>query len=148
MLDTWGTLGRPDREIAEWLTEEHGISNWWAQKLIVEYQQARGLRAPGVRPDQHIRAATASKTLAVPGERAFEAFVDAKLRERWLPGAVMHERTSQPGRSARFNWEDGVTRVNVDVSRLPKVRVRRPWSTSVCLMPKRRRGRRRSGGTV
>lgn len=95
-LDTWGTLGRPYREIAEWLTEEHGISNWWVQKLIVEYQQARGVRAPGVRPDGTFTA-TASKTLAVPGERAFEAFVDAKLRERWLPGAVMHERTSRPG---------------------------------------------------
>ena len=115
VLDIWGTLGRPYREIAEWLTEEHGISNWWAQKLIVEYQQARGLRAPGVRPDGTFTA-TASKTLAVPGERAFEAFVDAKLRERWLPGAVMHERTSQPGRSARFDWEDGVTRVNVNIT--------------------------------
>lgn len=25
----------------------------------------------------------------------------------------MRERTSQPGRSARFDWEDGATRVNV-----------------------------------
>ena len=28
----------------------------------------------------------------------------------------MHERTSQPGRSARFDWEDGVTRVNVNIT--------------------------------
>ncbi|MGH8575878.1 MAG: DUF4287 domain-containing protein [Gammaproteobacteria bacterium] len=47
VLDTWGAPGRPYREIAEWLTGEHGISSWWAQKLIVEYQQACGLRAPG-----------------------------------------------------------------------------------------------------
>jgi hypothetical protein len=26
---------------------------------------------------------------------------------------VLHERTSRPGRSARFDWEDGATRVNV-----------------------------------
>ncbi|MGH8575879.1 MAG: hypothetical protein ACREXX_07575 [Gammaproteobacteria bacterium] len=52
----------------------------------------------------------------MPGERVFEAFVDAELRERWLPGAVMHERTSQPGRSVRFDWEDGVTRVNVGIT--------------------------------
>lgn len=115
VLDTWGAPGHPYREIAEWLTGEHGISSWWAQKLIVEYQQACGLRAPGVRPDGTFTA-TASKTLAVPGERVFEAFVDAELRERWLPGAVMHERTSQPGRSVRFDWEDGVTRVNVGIT--------------------------------
>ena len=51
--------------------------------------------------------------MAVPVERLFAAFVDAELRERWLPGDVLRERTSQPGRSARFDWEDGATRVAV-----------------------------------
>jgi uncharacterized protein YndB with AHSA1/START domain len=37
-----------------------------------------------------------SKTVPVPVGRLFEAFVDAELRERWLPGAVMRVRTSQP----------------------------------------------------
>jgi uncharacterized protein YndB with AHSA1/START domain len=113
LLDAWGAAGRPYREIADWLMNEHDISSWWAQKLIVEYEQARRLRAPGVRPDGTF-AVGASKTVAVPVARLFEAFVDADLRERWLPGAVMRERTSRPGRSARFDWEDGATRVNVD----------------------------------
>ncbi|MGQ0591152.1 MAG: hypothetical protein ACT4QB_00475 [Gammaproteobacteria bacterium] len=115
VLDTWGAPGRPYREIAEWLTGERGISDWWAQKLIVEYQQARGLRAPGARPDGTFTA-TASKSMAVSGERVFDAFVDAELRERWLSGASMHLRTSKPGRSARFDWEDGLTRVNVNIA--------------------------------
>lgn len=115
VLDIWGTSGRPYREIADWLTGEHGLSTWWAQKLIVEYQQARGIRAPGVRPDGTFTA-TASKTLAVPDERVFETFVDAELRERWLPGKSIKLRTSQPGRSARFDWEGGVTRVNVTIT--------------------------------
>ena len=51
--------------------------------------------------------------MAVPVARLFEAFGDTTIRERWLPGAVMRERTSQPGRSARFDWDDGVSRVNV-----------------------------------
>jgi uncharacterized protein YndB with AHSA1/START domain len=112
LLDAWGAAGREYREIADWLTGEHGVSDWWAQKLIVEYQQARGRRAPGVRPDGTF-AAGASKTVAVPVERLVEAFGDASLRARWLPGNVLHERTSQPGRSARFDWEGGPTRVNV-----------------------------------
>ena len=111
VLDDWGAAGLPYREIADWLMDHHGLSNWWAQKLIVEYEQARGVRAPGVRPDGTF-AAGVSKTVAAPAERVFDAFVDAELRERWLPGVTLSERTSQPGRSARFDWEDG-TRISV-----------------------------------
>lgn len=114
LLDTWGAAGRGYREMADWLTGEHGVSDWWAQKLIVEYEQARGLRAPGVRPGGTFTV-SASKTLAAPAERVFDAFFDTQVRERWLPGVAMHERTSQPGRSARFDWEDGATRLSVAV---------------------------------
>ncbi len=117
LLDTWGAAGRPYREIADWLTGEHAVSSWWAQKLIVEYEQARGLRDAGVRPDGTF-AAGASKTVAVPVQRLYDAFVDASLRERWLPGVVLRERTSQAGRSARFDWDDGASRLNVTFSAL------------------------------
>jgi hypothetical protein len=112
VLDDWGAVDRPYREIAGWLAAHHDLSDWWAQKLTVEYEQARGLRAPGVRPDGTFTI-TVSKTVAAGVERLFEAFVEDAVRERWLPGAVMRERTSKPGRSARFDWEDGSTRVNV-----------------------------------
>jgi hypothetical protein len=115
VLDAWGAAGRPYQEIAAWLTGEHGLSSWWAQKLVVEYEQARGLRAAGVRRDGTFTV-TASKTVAVPAERLFAAFADAEVRELWLPGAVIRERTSQPGRSARFDWDDGATRINVSVA--------------------------------
>jgi uncharacterized protein YndB with AHSA1/START domain len=116
-LDAWGAGGRPYREIADWLTGEHGVSAWWAQKLIVEYEQSRGLRDAGVRPDGTF-AGGASKTIGAPVGRVFDAFVDANVRERWLPGVVLQERTSQPGRSARFDWDDGPSRVNVTFAAL------------------------------
>jgi uncharacterized protein YndB with AHSA1/START domain len=65
-----------------------------------------------VRPDGTFTV-TASKTVAVPVAELFDAFVNAELREHWLPGAVLRERTSRPGRSVRFVWVDGDTRVNV-----------------------------------
>lgn len=111
VLDDWGAAGRPYREIADWLTGEHGMSDWWAQKLIVEYEQARGVREPGVRRDGTF-AGGASRTVAAPVERVFAAFVDPELRERWLPGVPLRERTSRPGRSARFDCDDG-TRISV-----------------------------------
>jgi uncharacterized protein YndB with AHSA1/START domain len=92
---------------------KHELSRWWAQKLIVEYQQSRGLRPPGVRPDGTFEVG-ASKTIAVPLKRLFDAFVDTRQRKRWLTGARMSLRTSQPGRSARFTWEHGSGRVHVD----------------------------------
>jgi uncharacterized protein YndB with AHSA1/START domain len=110
LLDEWGAAGRPYREIADWLTGRHGLSAWWAQKLVVEYEQARGLRLPGVRPDGTFTVG-ASKTVGVPVERLFEAFVDLKVRRRWLPGATLRERATQPGVTARFDWEDGASRV-------------------------------------
>ena len=111
LLDRWGAPGRPYREIAGWLTGEHDLSTWWAQKLIVEYEQARGLRPPGVRPDGTFTAG-ASKTVAVAVERLYAAVVDPVERDRWLPGADLRERTARPHRSARFDWGDG-TRVAV-----------------------------------
>jgi uncharacterized protein YndB with AHSA1/START domain len=113
LLDAWGGARHEHREIAAWLMSEHGVGSWWAQTLTVDYEQARGLRPPGGSRDGTF-AVNVSKTVAVPVERLFEAFVGARLRQRWLPGVVMRERTSQPGRTARFDWETGETRVYVD----------------------------------
>jgi uncharacterized protein YndB with AHSA1/START domain len=113
VLDAWGAPGRPYREIAEWLTGEHELSRWWAQKLIVEYEQEHGLRPPGVRPNGTFEV-SASKTVGVPVERLFDAFVDSRQRKKWLTNGRMSLRTSEPGRSASFDWDDGSTRVSAD----------------------------------
>jgi hypothetical protein len=116
LLDEWGAATRPHREIARWLRSEHGVTSWWSQTITVSYEYARGLRAPGQRPDGW--AASASKTIGVPVERLFDAFTDDALRERWLPGAELRLRTATPPRTARYDWEDGSTRVNVGFTRL------------------------------
>jgi len=121
LLDAWGATERRHRDIAAWLMGEHDVDNWWAQTLTVDYEQARGLRAPGGSRDGTFGVST-SMTVAVPVDRLFEAFVDAELREQWLSGAVMRERTSQPGRSAHFDWEDGATRVIVGFTAKGKAR--------------------------
>lgn len=112
LLDRWGARGRPYKEIAGWLTTKHELSKWWAQKLIVEYEQARGVREPGVRRNGTFEV-TASKTVGVPCDRLFHAFVDARRRRRWLTDGRMRLTASQPGRAAHFEWEDGRSRVTV-----------------------------------
>jgi hypothetical protein len=111
VLDGWGAAGRPHTEIARWLREEHGVDGWYSQSITVGYERARGLRAPGQRPDGFV--AGASRTVAVPVERLFEAFTDDALRELWLPGAELRVRTATAPRTARYDWEDGSTRVIV-----------------------------------
>ncbi|HXJ64008.1 MAG TPA: hypothetical protein VNN79_09660, partial [Actinomycetota bacterium] len=80
------------------------------------YEQARGLRVPGQHADGF--SVSASKTVAVPVEELFDAFVDDELRERWLPGADLRLRTSTRPKTARYDWEDGSTRVAVGFTRV------------------------------
>jgi hypothetical protein len=111
-LDTEGMRGRPYRETATYLADTRGLSRWWAQKITVEYEQSRGQRAPGVRPDGTFTV-TATKTVAVPVDRAFAAFADATQRKRWLRDLKLRSRASDAGRSIRFECTDDATRVHV-----------------------------------
>ena len=111
-LDEWGAVERRHREIAAWLQDEHGVDGWWAQSVTVGYEQARGMRAPGERSGGGF-SATASKTVGVPVERLFEAFANEEERRRWAPDATLELVRATPGKSMRFDWDDGATRVVV-----------------------------------
>jgi len=105
LFDAWGGAQRPHPEIARWLVEEHGVGGWWAQGVTVGYEQARGLRDPGQRRGG-LYEVNASKTVAVPVERLYQAFADPDLRERWLPrgrlrGPHRPPRQVDPGQLGR-----------------------------------------------
>jgi hypothetical protein len=113
LLDGWGAAERTHRETARWVAEQLGIHPlaWNAQAVTGSYERARGLRAVGEHANGF--SITASKTVAVPVERLYDAFVDPDLRATWLPDAQLRERTATKPRSARFDWGDGATRVHV-----------------------------------
>ena len=113
LLDEWGAAELPHREIARRVAAELGSEPlaWHAQAIAVSYERARGLRVVGERSDGF--AVTAQRTVAVPVERLFDAFVDRSQRGRWLPEDELRERTATKPKSARFDWADGETRVNV-----------------------------------
>jgi len=79
--------------------------------VTVNYERAGGLRAVGEHADGF--TIFASKTVAVPVDRLYEAFVDESQRERWLSDGELRERTVSKPKSARFDWGDGETRVIV-----------------------------------
>jgi hypothetical protein len=113
LLDDWGAPQRTHREIARWVAEQQGVVPlaWNAQAVAGSYERARGLRVVGQKDDGF--AITASKTIAAPQQRLYDAFVDATVRRRWLPDGDLRERTATRPKSARFDWEDGRTRVHV-----------------------------------
>jgi uncharacterized protein YndB with AHSA1/START domain len=98
LLDAWGAVTRSHTEIACWLVAEHEVPGWWSQAITVSYERARGLRAPGQGAEGW--RVSASKTIAAPVQRLFEAFEDEALRERWLPGAELRLRATT-GRTGR-----------------------------------------------
>jgi uncharacterized protein YndB with AHSA1/START domain len=113
LLDDWGAPERSHRETARWVAEQQGVDPlaWNAQAVAHSYERARGLRAVGEHPDGF--RITAQKTVAVAVDRLYDAFLDEALRARWLPEADLRVRTASAPRSARFDWGDGDTRVNV-----------------------------------
>lgn len=116
ILDAWGARDRTHGEIAAHLSSDHGVSGWWAQSVTVGYERARGMRAKHQRADGFY--VTVSKTVPVDVERSFQAFSDSKERRRWLEAGTLRVRTTQPGKSARFDFRDDDSRVLV--SFLPK----------------------------
>jgi hypothetical protein len=111
LLDAWGAAERSHRDIARWVGDEHGVDGWSAQAITVTYERVRGLRAVGENVDGF--RVSVSKTVGVGVEALFAAVVDDAQRARWLPGGELRVRTASAPKSARFDWADGTTRVNM-----------------------------------
>jgi hypothetical protein len=113
LLDEWGAAERPHREISRWVADQLGIGPlvWEAQAVTSSYERTRGLRAVG--ETEQGFAVSATRTVAVPVERLFDAVVDESQRLSWLPDGELSERTATRPKSARFDWGDGATRVLV-----------------------------------
>jgi hypothetical protein len=116
ILDRWGGTEHGHTEIARWLVAEHGIGGWWSQSVTVAYERARGMRATNQRPDGY--TVGISKTVGATADRVTDAFLDPAVRERWLPDAPIRVRTSQRGRTARFDWDNPPSRIGLYI--IPK----------------------------
>lgn len=111
ILEQWGAREKSHGETAAYLMEEHSVPGWWAQAITMWYQRSRGLRLKHQQADGF--TIYASKTIAVRPEVLFDAFVNPESLQAWLADGPMSLRTARPHRTARFDWQDGSTRVNV-----------------------------------
>ena len=138
LLDEWGAADQPHKEIARWVGDEHAIKGWDAQAVTVNYERARKLRAVGEHADGF--TITASKTVAVPVERLYEAFVDGRCAGA---GYRMPSSASAPQRGRRASGSTGAAaKPGWSSGSRPRARRRASWRsrTSGSPTPRRRSG--------
>jgi hypothetical protein len=111
VLDRAGARAMAHKDIALMLSRKFSVPDWWCQMVTVGYEQARGLRAVN-QTAQGFRA-NASKTVAVDVDRLYNAWSDARQRNRWLPGAPLQVRRATEDKSMRITWAE---REDVDVN--------------------------------
>ncbi|MBA2724433.1 MAG: hypothetical protein H0U53_00440, partial [Actinobacteria bacterium] len=87
VLDRWKSRDKKHGEIVKFLMEKHGVEGWWAQTITVGYERSRGMRLKHQQSDDF--AVSASRTIAVPLDVLFDAFVNARKRRRWLTDGTM-----------------------------------------------------------
>jgi uncharacterized protein YndB with AHSA1/START domain len=87
------------------ILSEHGVGSWWRQMVTVAYEQARGLREP----NQAAKGfqMSASKTVAAPLAKLYQAFANTRSRGRWLPEAGLAERNAAPNKRIRYTGAGG-----------------------------------------
>jgi hypothetical protein len=105
-LDHLGAKEMSHRDIVTLVNKKYKIDGWWSQTVTVGYERIKGLRARGQRRDGTYEA-NKSRTFDVPVTTLFEAWTDAKLRDRWLNGESVKIRTATTPKSIRLGWSDG-----------------------------------------
>lgn len=112
LLDKAGAKKMNHKEIVAYLKEHHNPGAWWQQMITVTYEQARGLREKYEKAGGF--SANASKTIAVPLAKLYQAWSDTRQRNRWLGEKGVVLRSTTPEKSMRLIWSDGKSKVLIN----------------------------------
>ena len=94
------------------MSQEQQVGSWWQQMVTNTYEQRIGRRSKGEMPDGF--QVSVSKTVAVPVERLFAAWEDAKARVDWLDRSYFEVTKITPNKSLRGRWGDGMAPISVN----------------------------------
>jgi len=114
LLDRAGAAKMTHSAIAAYLADKHELPSWWSQMVAVGYERARGIRDKHEKADGYQISVT--RTIAVPVAKAYKAWVDKRMRNKWLPETTMEIRTASENKSLRITWSDGTSNLDVDFS--------------------------------
>jgi uncharacterized protein YndB with AHSA1/START domain len=116
ILDTAGAKEMSHKQIVAYLVNNYSIEPWWQQTIAVTYEQARGLRQKHEKPEGF--QISRSKTISLPVEKLYTAWLDDDLRQKWLPDPDISYRRQSPNKTLRATWVDG--RTSLDIYFYPK----------------------------
>lgn len=105
VLDAFDVKACGHKAAAEFLSREHKLGDWWAQMIVVGYEQAQGLRQKHQKSDGF--SVSVTRTFEAAGMRVFEAWSDKLMRSRWLTGAWLTIRRAVAPKSLRITWNAG-----------------------------------------
>ena len=112
VLDSAGAADMDHPAIARYLYNDLGVPDWWSQMVTVGYEQARGRRR--VHETARGFQISRSRTMEVSAARAFKAWSEAAVRNRWLPGRSLKVRKATHNESIRSTWSEDGSDVSVD----------------------------------
>ena len=111
ILDAAGAKKMTHREIVSVLTAKHSMGSWWRQMVTVGYEQSRGLREKYQKGK--VYSITVSRTVAAPVSALYKAWLDEKVRQRWLDRKGLVIRGPRSHKTIRVAWPDGATNLLV-----------------------------------
>jgi uncharacterized protein YndB with AHSA1/START domain len=97
-------------ELAKLIKAKYDTPAWWTQTVAVGYERIKGLRARGQGRDGNF-AATKSRTFKVPVETLFEAWSDAKQRNKWFADKNLRIRKATAPKSIRLEQDGAIIAV-------------------------------------
>jgi len=112
LLDKAGARKMTHQQIAQLLSNTHGVPPWWTQTVTVTYEQARGLREKHERPEGY--QISVSRTLNTPLATLYKAFANERTRVSWLAEDGLKVRKSTTNKSMRVTWKDGKTGLEIN----------------------------------
>jgi hypothetical protein len=121
LLDAQHATTWTHQDIAAWLVREQGVDGWWAQSLTVAYEQERGMRAPGQRPDGTYEVSP-SRSVVGTLAQVYALVSEDGSRARWLDPALadvgagdrLEVLGATPASSVRLAWPVGAVGAPAD----------------------------------
>jgi len=104
-LDRAGAATLDHKGIVAILTDAHGVPRWWRQMVAVEYERARGLRAPHETATGY--SVAVSKTLAISLPKLYAATARDATRAKWFPKGRFESSSRTKDKYFRGAWGKG-----------------------------------------
>jgi len=118
VLDADDARRMTHKEIVAHLRSDYRLDDWWCQMVTVGYEQARGMRQPGEKPDGF--AVSVTRTVDATASDVFRAFNDPTRRD-WCSERLYSVRAAVAPRMLRLGMPDE-TVVTVAIMRKGNVR--------------------------